>query len=60
VDNRDPFHHTFAIEELGIEVDLPANTARDVPLDGASPGVYTFVCTVVGHETMTGTIEVTE
>ena len=60
VDNRDAFHHTFAIEELGIEVDLPANTARDVPLDDASPGVYSFVCTVVGHETMAGTIEITE
>lgn len=60
VDNRDPSHHTFAIEELGIEIELPGSTARDLPLDGAAPGVYEYVCTVTGHESMTGTIEITE
>jgi hypothetical protein len=60
VDNRDPSHHILAIPALGLEVDLPGNTARDLPLDGAAPGVYDYVCPVPGHEAMTGTIEITE
>lgn len=60
VDNRDPSHHTFVIEALGLEVELPGNAARDLPLDGAAPGVYEYVCTVLGHESMVGTIEITE
>lgn len=57
VDNRDPIRHTFAIEELDIEVELPANTARHVTIS-APPGTYDFVCTVPGHENMRGTLTV--
>lgn len=60
VDNEDLFHHTFTIEELDIDVQLPASTARDVSLAGIEPGTYDFVCAVPGHEAMTGTIVVTE
>ncbi len=60
VDNQDPFYHAFAIPELGLEVDLAGNTARDLPLDGAEPGIYEYVCPVPGHEAMIGTIEITE
>jgi plastocyanin len=60
VDNRDLSHHVFAIPELDLEVTLPGSTARDLPLDGAAPGTYAYVCTIPGHEAMTGTIEITE
>jgi heme/copper-type cytochrome/quinol oxidase subunit 2 len=59
VDNRDLFHHTFTVDALGIDVDLPAATARTVSLDGAVPGVYDIVCDVPGHEDMVGTLEIT-
>ncbi len=58
VDNRDPFLHTFTVEELGIDVRLPASTARDVTLADVAPGRYAVVCTVPGHEAMTGTVEI--
>lgn len=60
IDNRDPSHHVFAIPALGLEVDLAGSTARDLPLDGAAPGTYEYVCPVPGHEAMIGTIEITE
>ncbi len=55
VDNRDPIRHTFTIEALNIEVELPANTARRVDVS-AAPGTYEFKCTVPGHENMKGTL----
>lgn len=55
VDNKDPIRHTFAIEALDIEVELPANTARRVEIN-APPGAYDFLCTVPGHDQMKGTI----
>ena len=58
LDNRDPFHHVFVIDGLGIEVGLPGNVAQEVSLDGVAPGVYDFVCPLLGHEAMVGTIEV--
>ena len=60
VDNRDPSHHTLAIPALDLEVEVPGNAARDLPLDGAAPGVYEYVCTLTGHEAMVGTLEITE
>ncbi len=58
IDNRDPFRHTFTIEELGIDVELPASTARRVVVPDLAPGTYTFVCAVTGHEKMTGELVV--
>ncbi len=55
VDNKDPIRHTFTIEALNIEVELPANTARRVDVS-AAPGTYEFKCTVPGHENMKGTL----
>jgi plastocyanin len=60
VDNRDPLYHTLAVEGTDLIVSLPGNRARDLELDGLAPGVYDYVCTVPGHESMAGTIEVTE
>ena len=55
VDNEDPFRHTFTITELGVDVELPASTARRVEFH-AAPGTYTYICAVPGHEDMRGTL----
>jgi plastocyanin len=57
VDNLDPIRHTFAIDALDLEVELPASTGRRIEFT-ASAGSYEFFCTVPGHENMVGTIVV--
>jgi plastocyanin len=57
VDNQDPFHHTFVVEDTGIHQALPASTAVRIPLDLA-PGTYTYLCDVPGHEEMRGELVV--
>lgn len=57
IENDDPIRHTFAIEELDLEVELPASTDRRVEVS-APAGTYEFICTVVGHEKMKGTITI--
>lgn len=57
VDNRDPLRHTFAIEGTDLDVLVEAGVQRRIPID-LSPGTYTYLCTVPGHESMTGTLEV--
>jgi plastocyanin len=57
VDNRDPLRHTFAIEGTGLDVLVEPRVQRRIEID-VPPGTYTFVCTVPGHESMTGTLEV--
>lgn len=57
VDNLDRARHTFTVEDSDLDVELPAGTARMVSIDLA-PGTYTFVCDVIGHETMIGTLAV--
>lgn len=43
VRNTDPFHHTFTIDELGIDVDLLPGEAVVVDLPDAT-GTYTYYC----------------
>jgi plastocyanin len=57
IDNRDPVRHTFTVDALDVSVELPAGSARRIELD-APPGAYRFVCSVAGHESMTGTLVV--
>jgi plastocyanin len=57
VDNKDGIHHTFTVEALGFELEIPALKSRRVDFD-AAPGTYAFICTVPGHESMTGTLVV--
>lgn len=58
VENKDPFRHTFTIEALNIDVELPANTARRVDISAAA-GTYEFICSVPGHEDkMSGTLTI--
>jgi plastocyanin len=57
VENEDLFRHTFAIEELDVEVELPAG--RNVRVSfSAEPSSYEFKCSVPGHEQMEGTLTV--
>ena len=55
VDNQDLIRHTFAIEALDLDVELPAARARRIVVD-AAPGTYELTCSVPGHERMTGTL----
>jgi len=57
VENEDPFRHTFRVDALDLQVEIPAGTDRRIEMD-LPPGTYTFHCTVPGHEGMTGTITV--
>lgn len=58
VENKDLFRHTFTIDELGIEVELPAGADRRIEIDGPA-GDYVFYCSVEGHEEdMRGTLTV--
>ncbi len=59
IDNRDFAHHTLAVPDLGIEIQLPASKSRRIDLGEVEPGEYQIVCTIPGHESMTGTLEVT-
>jgi plastocyanin len=56
VTNNDPTLHTFTIDELDVDLDIPANTTARIEFD-ADAGEYTFYC--VPHESdMEGTLEV--
>lgn len=57
VDNRDGIHHTFTIEDLDVDLEIPALKAKRVEFE-APPGTYEVICTVPGHESMTATITV--
>jgi plastocyanin len=56
VENKDQTLHTFTIDELDVDLDVPAGSTARVEFD-AEPGSYTFYC--VPHEgDMEGTLEV--
>ena len=58
VENKDLYRHTFAIDELNLEVELPARAERRIEID-APAGDYVFYCSVEGHEEdMRGTLTV--
>jgi plastocyanin len=58
VDNKDLYRHTFVIEGLGIDEEVPAGSDQRVVIE-AEPGEYEFFCDVSGHEEdMRGTLVV--
>jgi plastocyanin len=57
VGNEDLSRHTFTIEALGVDLEVPAGKSRRVEFD-ARPGTYTYTCEVNGHEDMKGTLTV--
>ena len=56
--NRDLAHHAFVVPELGIDIDLPASKARRADVGNVPPGEYQIICSLPGHENMTGTLVV--
>lgn len=55
IDNRDGIRHTFTVEALGLDLEVPALKARQLAVTGA-PGTYDVICAVPGHESMTATL----
>ena len=53
--------HNFSIDELGIDIDLPASATEETVIN-APAGKYEFYCNVPGHKEagMVGTLIVTE
>ena len=60
VRNQDFPRHTFTIEELGIDADLHGRAEALVDLRQIAPGTYDIVCTIPGHEKMTGKLIVVD
>jgi hypothetical protein len=59
LENKDLFSHTFTVEELNIDIDLPGFSSRRIQIR-AQPGAYEFRCTIPGHDTMKGDLSVLE
>lgn len=59
MENHDLFWHTFTIETLGVDLKVPIQATQQIAFE-APAGVYTFHCTIPGHELlgMTGTLTV--
>lgn len=59
LENHDLFWHTFTIEQLGVDIKVPMQATDQIRFQ-APPGVYSFHCTIPGHEMlgMHGTLTV--
>jgi len=58
LENRDRIRHTFVVDDLGINMDMPSVVARR-ELATLPVGEYEFYCDVPMHESMRGTLVVT-
>ena len=56
VDNQDTTLHTFTVEELGVDLEIPAGEPARIRFD-AEPGTYEFFCRPHQPD-MSGTLEV--
>jgi plastocyanin len=59
--NEDLWWHTFTIDELDVDLNVPMGAERSITF-AASPGEYYFYCAIPGHEAlgMHGTLVVEE
>lgn len=59
ITNPDAFDHDFVIDEFDVKTTLPAGETTKVTFD-ATPGTYTFYCSIPGHREagMEGTMTV--
>lgn len=59
MENHDLFWHTWTIERLGVDMKVPIQGREQIAFD-APAGVYTFHCSIPGHELlgMKGTLTV--
>ncbi|MGE0056725.1 MAG: cupredoxin domain-containing protein [Dehalococcoidia bacterium] len=58
IDNRDPYLHTFTIDDLDLDVKIGGGSYAVINLDNVKPGEYFFHCRVSGHESMDGKLTV--
>ncbi len=56
IENRDLVGHRFVVEPLGVDVGFVPGAEKLVELPAMATGTYIYVCTVDGHEQMTGFI----
>ena len=56
IENRDLIAHRFVVEPLDVDVGFIPGTEKLVELPAMDTGTYIYVCTVDGHEQMTGFI----
>jgi plastocyanin len=56
VENRDTTLHTFTIEELGVDLEIPAGEPARITFQ-ADPGTYEFICRPHAPD-MSGTLEI--
>jgi plastocyanin len=59
LENRDRIRHTFVVDSLDINMDMPSVVSRREQATLA-PGEYEFYCDVPMHESMRGTLVVTD
>jgi plastocyanin len=57
-DNNDQFLHTFTMDELDVDVTVRPGSEKLIELPALAAGDYDYVCTITGHESMKGTIQV--
>jgi plastocyanin len=51
LDNHDLWWHTFTIDELGIDLQVPMGANQQISFD-APPGTYRYYCDIPGHEAL--------
>jgi plastocyanin len=51
VDNHDLWWHTFTIDELSVNLQVPSSGRREVTFT-AQPGTYAFYCAIPGHKAL--------
>lgn len=57
VKNKDPFQHTFTVDDLDIDVKVGPGAEKLINLS-APAGAYEYRCRITGHEDMKGTVTV--
>lgn len=50
VKNEDLFWHTFTVNKLNANVNVPTGGTKRLVLEDLAPGTYDFVCAIPGHE----------
>lgn len=50
VHNEDLFWHTFTVNKLNENLNVPTGGTKRLQLTGLTPGTYEFVCAIPGHE----------
>jgi plastocyanin len=50
--------HTFTLDELNIDVEVPASNDETIPLTASEPGEYTFYCKFHDESGMVGTLRI--